>query len=99
MTLKSDLLIDLDILIDTDDFAVDITYNLATIKGIFDNGFIESSDGEVAVESTVPQVIVKSSDVVGAIHDEIMTIDSVDYNIIGIQPDGTGVTVIFLSQD
>jgi hypothetical protein len=99
MTLKDDMLTDLDVLIDTDDFAVSITYNSATINGIFDKEFAQTAEGEVAIESTVPQVLVKDSDIVGAAHGDVMTINGINYNIIGIQPDGTGSTLILLSQD
>ncbi len=99
MTFKTNLTGDLDTFLDNEEFAVDITYNSGTIQGIFDNEFIASVEGEVGIESTIPQVLVKSSDVASASHDDTMTIDSVVYNIIGIQPDGTGLTLILLSQD
>ncbi len=97
MTFKEDLLTDLDdVFFNNDDFSVDVTYKLATIQGIFDNEFFESVDDSVGVETTAPKVIVKSSDVVGAVHGETMTINTIDYKIIGIQPDGTGITEILL---
>ncbi len=99
-TFKEDLLTDLDdVFLDNEEFAVDVLYNAATFQGIFDDGFIDSADDGIAVESTAPQVQVKTSDVVGALHDETMTINSIDYKIIGIQPDGTGMTLILLSLD
>ncbi len=99
MTFKSDLTDDLDIFFDNSEFAIDILYNAATIQGIFDNEFFEVVEGSIGVETTIPRVLVKSSDVVGAAHDETMTINSIDYNIVGVQPDGTGLTLIILSVD
>lgn len=99
MTFKDDLTDDLNIFIDEDEFAVDVILNSVTIQGIFDNEFLVAVEGEVGVETTSPQAQFKTTDVSSAVHGDIMTIDSVDYNIIGIQPDGTGMTLILLSQD
>jgi len=99
MTFKADIITDLDTFINADEFAVDITYNAATIQGVFDDEFSSAVQGEMGIESTVPQVQVKTSDVPTVAHGETMTINSTVYNIIGIQPDGTGMTLILLSED
>ena len=99
MTFKDDLTNDLDIFLNSDEFAVDITYNAGTIQGIFDDEFSSAVQGEMGIESTVPQVLVKSSDVVGIAHADLMTINTIVYKIIGIQPDGTGMTMLLLSKD
>jgi hypothetical protein len=100
MTFKDDMLSDLDeTFFDNEEFAVDITYNAGTIQGIFDDEFASAVEGEMGIESTVPQVQVKSADVSSATHGELMTINSVVYKIIGIQPDGTGMTLLLLSKD
>ncbi len=99
MTFKNDLTNDLDIFLNENEHAVDVTYQAATIQGIFDAEFSSVAEGETGIESTAPQVLVKTSDVSSAVHGQTMTINSVVYNIIGIQPDGTGLTLIVLSQD
>lgn len=99
MTFKTDLTNDLDIFLNSNEFAIDITYNSTTIQGVFDAEFSSAVEGEMGIESTVPQVLVKTSDVSSAVHGETMTINSVVYNIIGIHPDGTGMTLILLSED
>lgn len=99
MSLKDDILTDLDTFLDTDEFGVEVAYGSGIIKGIFDNVFIADQQGEVDVETLQPQVTVKTSDVSGIAQGDTMTIDSVDYNVIGIQPDGTGLTNILLSKD
>lgn len=99
MTFKSDLTNDLDVFLNSDEFAVDITYQAATIQGIFDAPFSSAVEGEMGIESTLPQVLVKTGDVPNIAHAETMTINSVVYNVIGIQPDGTGMTLILLSED
>ena len=98
-TFKQDLTNDLDIFLNSDEFAVDVTYQATTIQGIFDDEFSSAVQGEMGIESTVPQVLVKTSDVPNVAHNEAMTINSVVYKIIGIQPDGTGMTLILLSED
>ncbi len=99
MTLKADILTDLDTFLDSDEYAVQITYNSGTIKGIFDNAFVEDQQDDIDVETLQPQVTVKTSDVTGLTQGDTMTINSVVYNVIGIQPDGTGLTNVLLSQD
>lgn len=99
MTLKDDITADLGTFLNTGEFAVDITFGAGTIKGIFDNEFIESNQDEISVEDLQPQVIVKSSDIPGLAHGDTMTIESVVYNVVGIQPDGTGLTLVILSKD
>lgn len=99
MTFKNDLTDDLNIFLDDSEFAVDVIFNSETIQGIFDNEFIAVVKDDIGVETTTPQCQFKTSDVLSAAHGDIMTINSVDYNIIGIQPDGTDMTLILLSQD
>jgi hypothetical protein len=84
---------------DTDEFAVEITYNSATIKGIFDNTFTQDDQGAVQVDTKNPQVLVKSSDVTGLAHGDTMTVNSIAYKVRSIQPDGTGVTNVLLTRD
>lgn len=99
MTFKSDLTDDLGIYFDDEEFAVEITFNAGTIIGIFDNEFISAVEGEIGVESTAPQVLVKSLDITSSAHGQTMTIEGTDYKIIGIQPDGTGTSIVLLSED
>jgi hypothetical protein len=99
MTFKTDLTDDLTFFLNNEEFAVDVLYNAATIQGIFDDEFTSGAADGVGIETTVAQVLVKTSDVASAAQGETMTINSVDYNIIGIQPDGTGLTLILLSRN
>ena len=99
MTLKTDILSDLPTFLDTDDFAVSITYNSTSIAGIFDDEYrgVNQLTGEI--EATAPQVIVKTSDVVGVAHGAVMVINSATFYVINIMQDGTGLTTILLSKD
>ena len=99
MTLKNDLITDLTTFLNSDEFAVEVTYGAATIKGIFDNAFIADTQDGIEVETRVPQVTIKTSDISGLVHGDTLNINATVYNVIGIEPDGTGVTRVLLSQD
>jgi hypothetical protein len=67
------------------------------IKAIFDNEYALAEPMGVGIESSHPMVAVKSSDVEETIHGDTLEIREVTYSIIGIHPDGTGITNLILS--
>ena len=94
----------LDDFFDLNDFAVEGVYTPSpgsprTIKCIFDSSFQAVNLDTGVVESAGPQAVVKDSDITGAKHGETLVINSTTYYIRGIQPDGTGLTVLALSKD
>lgn len=99
MTFKDDLLTDLDVFLNSDEFAEIVTYKGAAIRGVFDDAFQVSAPDGLGIETTQPQVVVKSADVAGMAHGDTMTIKTVVYKVIGIHPDGTGLTTAILSRD
>lgn len=103
MTFKDDLITDLDDFLNTDEFAELFTFSRSglNIKIIFDNPFETVDIDTGAVETSQPQGSAKDSDVTGIIQGDTLTrvSDSVVYNVIKPQPDGTGLTLILLSQD
>lgn len=64
---------------------------------IFDKEYALSEPMGVGIESSHPMVAVKSSDVEETIHGDTLEIREVIYSIIGIHPDGTGITNLILS--
>ncbi len=68
----------------------------STINGILNNEFQLIDVGETGVESTMPVLTVRSSDVSGVAHGDDFTINSIDYKAVVIRPDGTGITEIQL---
>jgi hypothetical protein len=99
-TFKDDLLTDRDIFLDDDEFAEEFVFSRsgATIKCIFNNAFVVVLDD---VESTAPAIeAVKDSDITGIIHGDTLTRVStgIVYKVTGVQPDGTGMTMVLLSQ-
>lgn len=88
------------IFMNSNDFAEPFTFSRSglTINAIFDDEFLVVIDG---VESSRPIITVADSDIAGIKHADTFTRTgtSIIYNVIGIQPDGTGMTMIILSQD
>ena len=48
------------------------------------------------IDGTQPIVTCRSSDVTNVDTADTITIDSVTYNIVNVQPDGTGITTLIL---
>lgn len=63
-----------------------------TINGIFDREYVEIN----GVESYSPVFICQSSDVPNANHGARMTINSIVYTVVGVQPDGAGISMLIL---
>lgn len=68
----------------------------SSINVIINKEYFAIAGESVDVDGTQPVVTCRSSDVTGVDTDDTITIDNVTYNIINIQPDGTGVTVLIL---
>ena len=68
----------------------------SSINVIINKEYFAIAGESVDVDGTQPVVTCRSSDVSGIDTDDTITIDSVTYNIVNIQPDGTGVTVLIL---
>ncbi len=81
------------------DFGVAATIGEATVYVIFDDAHEVVSEVDGEVSTTVPQCIGSSSDLTSVVRGTVVTINSVAYNVIDIQPDGTGMTTLFLSRD
>ncbi len=77
-------------------FAVTATVGAASFPVIFDNGYQSALGG--MVESTGPQCMAKSADVSTVVQGTSITINAVAYKVREVQPDGTGVTVLFLER-
>jgi hypothetical protein len=77
------------------ELGTDATYKCATIKVDFRKDFIVVE----GVETYAPQAICLSEDIEGITHDDTITINPIEYNIIGIQPDSNGMTVLILSEE
>lgn len=88
---------DLDTFLDTDEFAVTATLTGgATVSVIFDKAYIAAMGGQV--DATEPMCLLKTSDVAARsiAFGTTLTIAGTAYTVRGIQPDGTGMTVLAL---
>jgi len=90
---------DLTSILVVDEFAVAVTYDGGTIKGIFDNETIPVDNGGfVTVHQEQPQLTCKTSDLPSIGEGEVMVISGVTYVVRAWIHDGTGVTVVQLEK-
>lgn len=92
MTVFTDAMTDI---LNDEDLGTDAVYEGGTIRVLFQNGFVVVN----GVETTAPMVECLDTDVAGVAHGDAMTVNGVTYRIIGIQPTGSGVTKLILSED
>jgi|APSaa5957512535_1039671.scaffolds.fasta_scaffold44530_4 hypothetical protein len=90
--------------LDVDDLGITATYKAGgigagtSISVIFANNYVAFSGGTVDVEGTYPVATCRTSDVSSAAHDDTLTIDSIVYTIIGVQPSSTtGTTKLVMN--
>lgn len=69
------------------------------VDGIFDEAFASASPGGMGVETTGPAALVATADVTGIAHNDTVTVSSVTYYVIGIHPEGLGMTLLLLSRE
>lgn len=87
---------------DTDGFGEEFTYFPAigspiVAVGIYDNAFYSAQGGEIEVAGSQPQVVYATASIPEApVYGERLTVKGKDYTIVGIEPDGTGITTLKL---
>lgn len=108
MTLKTQITSDLATFFNTDEFADSATYtpaeyvhvhslgtnNTSTINGILFKDFVIVNNEE----AHLPIFECATSDVSSATHGDKLTINEVDYLVVGIEPDVTGTTKLALEK-
>ncbi len=96
---------DIDAFFATDVFGQMATYTRfgypsVSIPVIFDaSGSVATLADGTEYETTAPKVLCRTEDVRNAAHGDTVTVDSKAYKVIGISPDGAGVTTLTLSED
>lgn len=90
---------DLAMMFDTDDFAETITVGGSSVPAIFDAAFSTANFANGAIEGTLPRATCKTADVSAAVHGTVVVVRSVSYYVVGIQADGSGLTVLALSEN
>lgn len=100
MSLADDLAGDLGIFFNLEEFAVKAVWKgTKEVAAIFEDPFTAAGAAGAEVESSAPVAHVRTADVSGIAQGDTFKIGTVTYTIIGVQPDGTGVTRLILSQD
>lgn len=80
-------------------FAVTVVYDgNVSVEGIFDAEYFEPSAGMAGVQSSQPVFLCMTADVEDAAHGETLEIDDDTYHIVGVEPDGTGITMLRLEK-
>lgn len=81
------------------DFGVSVTKaDTSTFTGIFDTDFLAVDVEETEVESNEPVLLARTADTATLAHGSVLLINAVSYTVRGIQPDGTGMTTLFLDK-
>jgi len=68
------------------------------IQVVFDDEYVAAAPMGQEVESSSPQAIGLSSDLENVTHDTTIEIRGVTYRIIGIHPDGQGMTTLIVAR-
>ena len=83
----------LDTFLDLDHFAVTATLNEVAVKVIFDDTFAAF---ELGAEGRSITALGKSSDLINAAHGDEISINQVDYSVVGVQPQGDGAFTLLI---
>lgn len=70
-----------------------------TISGIVEEPGTTRIIGSSTMQVVKRQVTVKTSDVSSPSMNDVITIDGIEYDVVGYNPDGTGMTVLVLASD
>ncbi len=86
---------DLSVFLQTQDFATAATYQgSATVNGIFDNQYFEGMN----FQGSAPVFMCRTADVASAAHGQTLAVGADTYKIVGVEPDGTGITLMRLEK-
>lgn len=76
------------------DFGTSVTTDTSTITGILDREYREVG----GIESEYPVLDCRAEDVSGLSHGDEIIADSMTFEIVGIENDGTGMTLLVLAK-
>jgi hypothetical protein len=75
------------------------TFGGNSISVVFLNNYVAISGGTVDIEGTFPVATCRTSDVTGVVHGSALTVDSVAYTVVNVQPGSTsGTTKLVLNE-
>lgn len=80
-------------------FATTATYNgITPVDGIFDAEYFQPDAGFAGIQSSQPVFLCRTVDVSSATHGQTLVVASINYKIVGVEPDGTGMTLLKLEK-
>lgn len=89
---------DLSAFFSTAEFATAATLNGVAVTGIFDNGYSAGNVGGMGMASTQPTLTLPTASVPANPVGLAAVVASVTYTIAEHQPDGTGVSMLYLER-
>jgi len=103
MTVSADLLTDLSVFLDSDEFGVAATFtpsggSASSIVVIQDKEYIEIDGFNSSLSSTKPVALAVASDVTGYAKGDSLVIGAITYEVTGGEPDGTGLVLLRLEE-
>src|SRR3990167_9548760 len=70
----------------------------AAVRGIFDNGYAQTSVGIAGMATLSPSFTLATSDVPASPAGASLVVNGATYTVVEHQPDGTGVSVLHLER-
>lgn len=67
------------------------------VTGIYDDAFFDSSIGEIVLDTTQKRVLCKACDLGSLKREDQVTIDCQRFEVLQLQPDGTGFVTVLLT--
>ncbi len=103
MTFQETMVNDLDIFLDSGDFAETLKWTHGAVEkeilGIVDIPSDESSPHEAKIETTRMEAKVKSSDITGITRNDLVKYNGTSYYVYRMEVENPGFTILFLSKD
>lgn len=90
-----DLVTEMDIVI-FDTLTDDVTINGTLVKGMFSAPWLQPKIGHLNTGIVEPQVVVRDSNAAGVSKGDPVVANGGSYEIVSIEPDGSGVTALIL---
>ena len=91
-----DFAADLDEMMAEDEFSVAAKIGGVSCFVIYDRPYLSQDAGEMSIQGATPVAYVRDADVGAVAVDDSVTIDGSTFTVRGIEPDGTGVTILVL---
>lgn len=89
---------DLTAFFDPADFGTVATFNAVSVNGTFDDPSKEYHLGQAGISDSRPTFTGRTADLAAATYNSIITINGINWVVVDVNPDGTGVTTLVLKE-